>query len=339
MQTGSRQGRYTPLLLLASLLVLLLPLLSSCDPSTPSPSKNGTQSRTFTGSSTQPITYSISPQDVLIRTFYGGGLYGSLSLSPQVSIYGDGSYILGQDQQGQLTTEELQQLLNALVNTYGLLNFSRQRFSDIQDENATFLELAFNGKQEELTYGTLNSAEASAQDLDEYHRLEKAIATINETLKGPTHPYKATAVSLLVRQTFSPDLQKRLPDWPLSDFTLAQAAIYECGVIPADETSQNAETACLKFVIPSHAILLDREQVASIQKALRGSTQGDFRDRNSDGAGSGQAGLYYTVILRPLLPDELARKTLAMFGSEQEIFRGVPLLSGRVPPVPSPTAT
>jgi hypothetical protein len=239
-----------------------------------------------------------------------------------VSIYGDGSYILGLDRQGKLTTEELQQLLNALVNTYGLLSFSQQRFSDVQDENATFLELAFNGKQEELVYGT------SSSDQDEYQRLGRALTTINEALKGPTQPYKASAVSLLVRQTFSPDLHAHIPSWPVTDFTLAQAAIYECGPVPPDETSQSAETACLKFVIPEHAILLNGAQVQSIKEMLTG-LQGDFTEQ----------GLYYTVFLRPLLPDEVARKQLAMFGSDQEIFRGVPLLSGKVPPIPSPTAS
>lgn len=307
--------------LLLACFVLWLLTLNSCDPATLS-SSNHTQNRTFTGSSAEPITYSTSPSDVLIRTFYGGGLKGSFSLGPQVSIYGDGSYILGLDRQGKLTTEELQQLLNALVNTYGLLSFSQQRFSDVQDENATFLELAFNGKQEELVYGTASS------DQDEYQRLGRALTTINETLRGPTQPYKASAVSILVHQTFSPDLHAHIPSWPLADFTLAQAAVYECGPVPHDDTSQNAETACLKFVIPEHAILLDRTQVQSIQEALTGS-QGDFTEQ----------GLYYTVFLRPLLPDETARKMLAMFGSDQEIFRGVPLLSGKVPPIPSQTAS
>jgi len=323
-RTGSEKGRFA---LLCSCVFILVLLLSSCDLSTP-PSHDSTQSRTFTGSSTQPITYSINAHDVLIRTFYGGGLYGSLSLNPQLSIYGDGTYIIGLDRQGKLSTEELQPLLNALVNTYGLLNFSHQRFSDIQDENATFLELALNGKQEELIYGTLDNAEASAQELDEYRRLGKAITAINETLKGSTQPYKATTIALLARQTFSPDLQRTIPSWPISDFTLAQAAVYECGAVPADETSQNAETACLKFAIPSHAILLNASQVRTIKEALQG-TQGDFTEQ----------GLYYTVILRPLLPDEFVRKTLAMFGSEQGSYRGVPLLSGVVPPVPSPTPT
>jgi hypothetical protein len=317
-KAGIEKGRiFFPLVCFS----LLLLALSSCDPTTLSSSSH-TQNRTFTGSSAQPITYSTSPSDVLIRTFYGGGLKGSFSFGPQVSIYGDGSYILGLDRQGKLTTEELQQLLNALVNTYGLLDFSQQRFSDVQDENATFLELAFNGKQEELVYGTTSS------DQDEYQRLGQALTTINETLKGPTQPYKASAVSLLVRQTFSPDLHTHIPSWPLVDFTLAQAAVYECGPVPPDETSQNAETACLKFVIPEHAILLNGVQVQSIKEAISG-LQGDFIEQ----------GLYYTVFLRPLLPDEAASKMLAMFGSDQEIFRGVPLLSGKVPPIPSQTAS
>lgn len=322
VKTGPKEARLA--LLLSSLLILIL-LLSSCDPSTPS-AHDSTQNKTFTGSSTQPITYSINAHDVLIRTFYGGGLTGSFSLGPQLSIYGDGTYIIGLDRQGKLTTEELQTLLNTLVNNYGLLNFARQQFSDNQDENATFLELALNGKQEEFVYGTLDPSEASAQELDEYRRLGEAITTINETLKGPTQPYNSTTVALLVRQTFSPDLQRAIPSWPISDFTLAQAAVYECGVVPADETSQNAETACLKFVIPSHAILLNTAQVRAIKEALRGS-QGDFTEQ----------GLYYSVILRPLLPDEAVKKTLAMFGSAQGSYRGVPLLSGVVPPVPDPT--
>jgi hypothetical protein len=321
-KTGSGKGRLA--LLLSSLLISIL-LLSSCDLSTPS-AHDSVQSRTFTGSSTQPITYSINAHDVLIRTFYGGGLAGSFSLGPQLSIYGDGTYIIGLDRQGKLTTEELQTLLNTLVNNYRLLNFARQQFSDNQDENATFLELALNGKQEEFVYGTLDTTEASAQELDEYHRLGDAITTINEALKGPTQPYNATTVALLVRQTFSPDLQKTIPSWPISDFTLAQAAVYECGIVPADETSQNAETACLKFVIPSHAILLNTAQVRAIKEALRGS-QGDFTEQ----------GLYYSVILRPLLPDESIKKILAMFGSAQGSYRGVPLLSGMVPPAPDPT--
>jgi hypothetical protein len=317
-KTGAEKGRIFLLLVCFALLLLAL---SSCDPTTLSSSSH-TQNRTFTGSSTQPITYSSSPSDVLIRTFYGGGLQGSFSFGPQVSIYGDGSYILGLDRQGKLTTEELQQLLNVLVNTYGVLSFSQQRFSDVQDENATFLELAFNGKQEELIYGT------SSSDQDEYQRLGQALTAINEALKGPTQPYKASAVSLLTRQTFSPDLHASIPSWPLTDFTLAQAAVYECGPVPPDETSRNAETACLKFAIPEHAILLNGAQVQSIKEMLTG-VQGDFTEQ----------GLYYTVFLRPLLPDEVTRKMLAMFGSDQEIFRGVPLLSGKVPSIPSQTAS
>src|SRR5713226_17143 len=106
IKTGTEKGKSSPFLHLSSLLILAL-LLYGCGLATPS-SHESVQSRTFTGSSTQPITYSINAHDVLIRTFYGGGLYGSFSLGPQLSIYGDGTYIIGLDQQGKLTIEELQ---------------------------------------------------------------------------------------------------------------------------------------------------------------------------------------------------------------------------------------
>ncbi len=73
IKTGSEKAQLA--LLLSSLLISII-LLSSCAFSNSS-AHDTTQSRTFTGSSTQPITYSISAHDVLIRTFYGGGLSGS----------------------------------------------------------------------------------------------------------------------------------------------------------------------------------------------------------------------------------------------------------------------
>src|SRR5579859_4836109 len=126
--------------LLLCLLLLLSLLLSSCDLSQLDQSSQQPQSSTFTGS-TSPITYSTASHDVLIRTFHGG-LQGSLQPGPDISLYGDGSYIIGLHQQGKLTTEALQQLLNTLVDSYGLLDFKRQQFADLPDQNATFLELA-----------------------------------------------------------------------------------------------------------------------------------------------------------------------------------------------------
>ncbi len=317
--------RLTSVLLLSIAFTALL--FAGCDTSNFS-TQQSEPSTTFTGSSTQQqITYNTNANDVLIRTFYGGGLKGTFNLGPQISLYGDGTYILGLDRQGKLDTNTLQQLLNTLVDTDGLLNFKRQQFFDIPDQDATFLDLNINGKHLELMYGAFGSQPASAQDKDEYQRLGKALTTLSHTLQGPTSPYKGRTFALLVRQTFSADLQQTIPDWPISDFTLAQAATFDCGPIPEDDVSTNPETPCLKFTIPMHAILLTAEQIGSIEAALNGKQQGDFFED----------GQYYTVILRPLLPDELQNKTLAMFGSAQWQFIGVPLLEGTVPPVPTPT--
>jgi hypothetical protein len=313
-------------LLLLSIVCIAL-LITSCDTSTAATPQSG-PSTTFTGSSTQQqITYNTSDNEVLLRTFYGGGQKGTFNLGPQISIYGDGTYILGLNRQGKLDTTTLQQLLNTLVDTDGLLTFKRQLFFDIPDQDATFLDININGKHLELMYGAFGSQPASAQDQNEYQRLGKALTTLSHTLQGATTPYKGKTLALLAYQTFSANLQLTIPDWPIADFTLAQAATFECGIIPEDDVSSNPTIPCLQFTIPAHAILLNTEQIQSIEAALNGKQEGDFYEN----------GQYYTVTLRPLLPDELQKKMLAMFGSSQTQFIGVPLLEGSVPPVPTPT--
>jgi hypothetical protein len=322
VRTRCHYGGRTRLLLTWCGLVLLL--LAGCDASNASTDR--LQERTFIGASSKPITYSTNPHDVLIRTFYGGGLYGTLALYPDISVYGDGTYILEGTRQGKLSTEQLQTLLGTLVDKYTLPALTRHTFIDIPDQNATYLEFLINGKQHELIYGPFGHMQESAQDLSEYQKLGDAIKAVTETLKGRTRPYRQRDAVLLVRQLYSPDLTKTIPRWLLSDFSLAQAAAYECGLIPVDETSSNAETACLKYTIPRGAILLNAMQRQIIQGQLQGE-QGTFIEQE----------VYYRVEVRPLLPDEQARKMLAMFGSAQDSYRRITLLQGTVPPVPTPT--
>lgn len=311
--------------------VCVLLLLSGCLGDTGNTSiSHGAHTTSFVSSdpntANQQITYSTGPQDVLIRTFYGGGLYGSLSLAPLVSIYGDGTYILDTSRQGKLSDDALQTLLHTLVDMDGLLNLPQQQFADIQDQNAAFLLLNLNGKQLQLMYGSFGNQQESTQAMAAYHRLGQALTAINNALTGATRPYHGQQVALLVRQDFSPDLGQPPTAWPLADFTLAQAAVFECGLIPLDQVDQNQETSCLKYTIPMHAILLTAAQLTTIQQQLN-AQQGDFSEGNA----------YYTVTLRQLLPDELSAGQLAMFGSAQASYIGVPLLQGSVPPIPTPT--
>lgn len=314
----------------------LLILLSAClgITSTTTTAKHSTHTTSFvssapsnSGMGNQQITYNSNPQDVVIRTFYGGGQQGSLSLAPQVSIYGDGTYILGTSRQGKLRDTTLQDLLHKLVDMYGLLSMQQQQFADIQDQNATFLQLNLNGKHLQFMYGSFGNQQESTQAMSEYRNLGQALTDVNNTLTGPTQAYHAQHVALLVRQDFSPDLSQTISTWPLSDFTLAQAAVFECGLIPADQVGLNPETGCMKYTIPAHAILLTAAQLTTIEQQLNNQPQGDFTEN----------GLYYTVTLRPLLPDELPLQQLAMFGSSQYNYVAVPLLQGNVPPVPTPT--
>ena len=320
---------YAPAALFLALCCLCSVVLASCDLSSFT-SSNSSNGKTTLPTNNGSITYSTRPSDVLIRTFYGGGNTGTLELSPDVSIYGDGTYILGpglQMREGNLDTATLQQLIHTLIDTNGLLNFSRQVFNDVSDQNATFLQLTLNNKQYAYQYGKFGTLQESAQDMDEYHKLDQALTTITNTLNGPTRTYTNSAMVVLVHQDFSPDLTQTIPTWTLRNFSLYQLAAYECGVTPVDQTGPNADTGCLTYTVPQNVYLPNPLQLLSIKELLKGHQEGEFLEQ----------GLYYRVALRPLLPDELSQKTIAMLGSQELNYSGVPLRSGVVPtPTPTP---
>src|SRR5215467_1009863 len=68
-------------------------MLAACASPAVSPPASNNQHSLSTSSG--PISYSTSPNEVLVRTFHGGGNQGTLEISPEISIYGDGTYILG----------------------------------------------------------------------------------------------------------------------------------------------------------------------------------------------------------------------------------------------------
>ena len=310
------------------LFCLILILFTACDSSANTSSTNSTK-QTLSISSGSTITYSTRPQDVLIRTFYGGGKLGTFEMSPEISIYGDGTFILGpglQMQQGRIQAADLQQLLNKLADTYGLLKLNKQQFYDIPDQNATVLQLMLNDKEYTYLYGPFGNMQESAQDLNEYRHLGNALTSINEALVGATRPYTSQQMVLLVHQTFSPDLSQTIPLWDFHDFTLYQLSTYECGFIPPDVTGPNADTGCLTYTVPHTALLLNNQQLQQIKTLLHGEEQAVFLEK----------GAYYHVTLRSLLPDEIEHKTLAMFGSQELSYTGVTLAEG---PVPTPTLT
>jgi hypothetical protein len=313
--------------MLALLFCIIFVVVSACDSTPKTTSKVKEQSISTTNNGV--ITYNASPQYVLIRTFYGGGKLGSFEYSPEISIYGDGSYILGpglQLRQGQLSSDALAQLLHTLVDTNGLLKFSTKRFYDVPDQNATFLQLMLNGTSYTFQYGPFGNLQESAQDMNAYNRLGSALTSITSALNGPTHPYIGKQMALLVHQDFNPDLSHSIANWSLSDFNLYNLAIYECGVIPLDQTGPNADTGCLTYTVPHNALLLSEQQRQMIISLLNGQPQGVFLD----------LGQYYSITLRPLLPDEIVQKTLAMLGSAELDYTGVPLQAGPVP-VATPT--
>ncbi len=305
----------------------LMLLLAACDTGSSTVSSTSTgQKVSLPTNNNGTITYSTGQQDVLIRIFYGGGNSGSFEMSPDISIYGNGSFILGpglQMQEGSIDTASLQQLLNTLVDSDGLLKLSQQTFYDTPDQNATVLQVSVNGKQYEYVYGPFGNLpqSESAQALADYRHLGSALTSIRDAIQGPTHNYTNQNMALLVHQDFSPDLTQVIPLWSFQAFTLFQVATFECGAIPQDITSPNADTGCLTYTVPHTAVLLSAQQRQAITALLHGQQQGDFLEQ----------GLYYGVVLRPLLPDELLQKTLAMYGSDELNYAGVPIHEGAVP--------
>lgn len=280
--------------------------------------------------SSGPITYSTGPNDVLVRVFHGGGNLGTLEISPEISLYGDGTFILGPGlsmQQGKLDTNALDSLLHTLVDTDRLLVLSRQQFYDLPDQNATLLQLTLNGKHYEYLYGQFGHLQESASEMDEYRRLGNALAGIVQTLNGPLQVYNGTAMALLAHLDFNADLTQPIPPWTFPDFTLDQVATYECGPTPPDQTGPNADTGCLTFTVPHAAQLLTTQQSQAISSLLNGQRQEIFYEQ----------GLYYAVAIRPLLPDELPAQMLAMFGSRELSYITVPLHEGPIPAI-TPTA-
>ncbi len=314
-----QRGIFFSLLCMVMLLVTASSSASNASTSTPKKSQS-------ISTSNGVITYSASPQDVLIRTFYGGGKLGTLELSPELSIYGDGSYLLGpglQLHEGQLNNAALQQLLHTLVDTDGLLKLSRQQFYDIPDQNATQLQLTLNGTHFTYLYGAFGNLQESAQDIDGYRRLGMALTSIRDALNGSTHAYSSQNMILLVHQDFSPDLTQSIPYWAFQDFRLGDVAIYECGVTPPDINGPNADSGCLTYTPPRNVVVLSTQQMQAITSLMHGQQQGVFLE----------GGIYYAVALRPLLPDELPQRMVAMLGSEELSYTGIPLHEG---PVPTP---
>ena len=324
---GRDKSRPNVLISITILFCIIIVLLSACD--TTSNTTTRTKNQSISTSNNGVITYSTSPQDVVIRTFYGGGKLGTFEYSPEISIYGDGTFILGpglQMREGQLSSDALGQLLHTLVDTDGLLKFTTKQFYDIPDQNATFLQLTLNSTGYTYQYGPFGNLQESVQDIDAYHRLGAALSSITDALNGPTHPYSGRQMALLVHQDFSPDLSQTIPSWPVTDVDLYNLSVYECGVIPPGQTGPNGDTGCLTYTVPHTALLLSEQQQRSISSLLKGQPEGVFLDQ----------GQYYSVVLRSLLPDELAQKTLAMLGSAELVYAGVPLKGG---PVPVPTTT
>jgi hypothetical protein len=308
------------------LLLSLLLLLAACD-------WGQSHHQTMQTDSGSTISYSTLPQDVLVRIFSGGGKVGRLELTPEVSIYGDGTFIVGpglHPVQGSLDSAHLQSLLHTLTSIDNLLQLRQRVFADIPDQNGTLLQLTLNAKEYQFLSGPFGNLQESAEQMHEYQQLGNAINAVRSALAGPLRPYASSQMALLVTETFRADFtevqNQALPTWPPGDIVLADTARYECGSIPQDLTGPNADNGCLTYTVPHLAYLPGPRHLQAMRAILKGQQQQLFLE----------SGAYYMVILRPLLPDEVSLQQLAMYGSNSQGYMAVPLKTGAIP-VPTVT--
>lgn len=294
MTIYTTQQKHTPMLVTFCLLVLAI-LPYGCSMSS---SGNGTPSVDHRTN----IAHGTSPQDVLIRKIYNGGIYGSFQLGPDLSIYGDGTVIEGTTTSGKFSSTELDTLLDTLVNTSHVFTIPPVTRGSSNDNNFTNLELNFNGSQ--TTLGEDNGGPTPGQSdqvtqkrvADVFNVIDKAVARIK------THPYQSSRLVLLARQLIPGETTSE-QHWPITDFTLARASTVVCGPPPSSDESYSAK--CLKYLAPHAAILLTPSQSAILLPLVDTHLQGIFQEQ----------GFSSIVMLRSLLPDEDMTKGVLLSGS------------------------
>jgi hypothetical protein len=313
----------------ALLLYLLVFFLGACD------FGQSSHRQTVQTDNGATISYSTQPQDVVVRLFFGGGKVGSLQLTPQVSLYGDGTFIMGsglQLQKGLLSNNDLQNLLQTLINVDNLLNLQPQVFDDIPNQNTTLLQIMLNDKDYQFIYGPFGHLGESTQEMQAYKQLGNAISTIRNALTGPETSYTSQDKALLVYQTSRIDFtyvqRESILEWTVDDISLLDVATYECGLIQIDPNNPrpNLDNGCLIYTVPLFAVQPDQQDLQLITALLGGQQQGMFQEDKD----------YYVVTLRPLLPDEMAYRRLAMYGSNTQQYTPIPLTDV---PTPTPTVT
>lgn len=322
---SAARGRLTRLWPLSLLCLCLLSLfVSACDSGTSAPDTHRQVVQTDSGDT---VLYSTQAQDVLLRLFFGGGKVGTLQVTPEISIYGDGTFITGpglQPRVGKLSSDALQELLHTLTSTYNVLKLQRQIFNELPDQNITLLQVALNGKNYQFIYGAFNNLSESEQDRQDYQRLGNAISAIRDSLSGPTKTYTSSNKALLTYVTSRADFTyDSALLWTVSGINLADAAAYECGLIEPDPNTPrtNLDNGCLIYTVPQVAIQPGQQDLRLITTLLRGQQEGMFMEDNA----------YYVVMLRPLLPDEIAHQQLAMYGSNAQDYTPIPLKKGAIP--------
>lgn len=239
-------------------------------------------------SNNPPIAYVNKPGIILIQLFnVPGFIYPSINAVPTWTLYGDGTLLIrssagDQLQQTQLSTEEVQQLLEVVVRRDSFFSSTQPSYGKpIPDAGSTLLTVNIQNQHKTVT---LLGAPAAGQPVNS--ETQHVFAIENYLLHyqpKQVQSYVPAGIALLVRPLTS---HNKLPSWPYNDISLAKVAAQECSYLP-HQTPCTKQTSGMFPVYGKRGLDMLTRWPDSRPVLLE------------------QNNVNYTIVVWPLLPDAL----------------------------------
>jgi hypothetical protein len=267
------------------------------------------------GSSTNPPISYINKQGVILIQLFNepGFIYPPINAIPTWTLYGDGTLIIrssagNQLQQTQLSTDEIQQILDVVVRRDSFFSSTRPSYGNpMPDAGATLLTV--NTQNQHKTVRLLREP-AAGQPIDS--ETQHAFAVENYLLHyqpKQVQSYVPTGIMLMAIPSTS---HSKPLSWPYNDISLTKVAAQECGYLPQ-------QTPCTQQTSGMFPVYGQRGQ--------------DMLTRWPAGrpVSLEQNNVNYNIVVWPLLPDALVTQP---DGSQGILTTGTH--AGRKPLVPGP---
>jgi hypothetical protein len=254
------------------------------------------------------LTHPVGTTDVVLRMFWGGGFVPpqiTVSDVPQFTLYGDGTAVfkplmpVDGDTFNQplppmltvtLTEDQVQALLEYVLND-GHLAVAKESYTDamVADAGSTTFRIDAGGYDKTVNVYALMESTSSGPETEDRNAMSKLQDRLSnfatEAAGGNVKPYDPSAyrVTLFDQNGSQPNVEP-IP-WPWNDVTLGD-------FVKGDESSWPM-------------LVMTRDQISKLTTVPNGGQSGVWVLR-PDASGAATDGVPVELIVRPLLPDEIA---------------------------------